>query len=175
MVQTNKLLNEYEVNNLFSRVAPRYDLLNNVISLGTQKIWRHELFNQLQIKPTDNALDVCCGTGDLAIALAKRISAGRVTGLDFNKEMLEIANEKTKMIGNLFLVQGDAMALPFDDNSFDIVTIGFGLRNVPDADKALSEIYRVLKPGGQFVSLEMSQPTNPIIKVGWKAYFTAFP
>jgi len=73
------------------------------------------------------------------------------------------------------LVQGDAMALPFDDNSFDIVTIGFGLRNVPDADKALSEIYRVLKPGGQFVSLEMSQPTNPIIKVGWKAYFTAFP
>ena len=174
MVQTNKLLNEHEVNNLFSRVAPRYDLLNNVISLGTQKIWRHELFNQLQIKPTDNALDVCCGTGDLAIALAKRISAGRVTGLDFNKEMLEIAKEKTK-IGNLFLVQGDAMALPFDDNSFDIVTIGFGLRNVPDADKALSEIYRVLKPGGQFVSLEMSQPTNPIIKVGWKAYFTAFP
>lgn len=146
-----------------------------MISLGTQKIWRHEIFNQLQIKPTDNALDVCCGTGDLAIALAKRISSGRVTGLDFNKEMLEIANEKTKMIGNLFLVQGDAMALPFDDNSFDIVTIGFGLRNVPDANKALSEIYRVLKPGGQFVSLEMSQPTNPIIKVGWKAYFTAFP
>lgn len=109
MVQTNKLLNEHEVNNLFSRVAPRYDLLNNVISLGTQKIWRHEIFNQLQIKPTDNALDVCCGTGDLAIALAKRISAGRVTGLDFNKEMLEIAKEKTKMIGNLFLVQGDAM------------------------------------------------------------------
>ncbi len=103
MVQTNKLLNEHEVNNLFSRVAPRYDLLNNVISLGTQKIWRHEIFNQLQIKPTDNALDVCCGTGDLAIAIAKRISAGRVTGLDFNKEMLEIAKEKTKMIGNLFL------------------------------------------------------------------------
>ena len=87
MVQTNKLLNEHEVNNLFSRVAPRYDLLNNVISLGTQKIWRHEIFNQLQIKPTDNALDVCCGTGDLAIALAKRISAGRVTGLDINNEM----------------------------------------------------------------------------------------
>ncbi len=156
MVQTNKLLNEHEVNNLFSRVAPRYDLLNNVISLGTQKIWRHEIFNQLQIKPTDNALDVCCGTGDLAIAIAKRISAGRVTGLDFNKEMLEIAKEKTKMIGNLFLVQGDAMALPFDDNSFDIVTIGFGLRNVPDADKALSEIYRdyqyLKETSQQFVS-----------------------
>ncbi|GGI64128.1 bifunctional demethylmenaquinone methyltransferase/2-methoxy-6-polyprenyl-1,4-benzoquinol methylase UbiE [Limosilactobacillus caviae] len=175
MVQTNKLLNEHQVNDLFSRVAPRYDLLNNVISLGTQKLWRHDLFKQLQIKPTANALDVCCGTGDLAIELAKRIPNGRVTGLDFNKKMLKLAFEKTRMIGNLFLIQGDAMHLPFDDNTFDIVTIGFGLRNVPDADQALSEIYRVLKPGGQFVSLEMSQPTNPVVRLGWKAYFNAFP
>ncbi|MBB1080266.1 bifunctional demethylmenaquinone methyltransferase/2-methoxy-6-polyprenyl-1,4-benzoquinol methylase UbiE [Limosilactobacillus sp. STM2_1] len=175
MVQTNKLLNEHQVNALFSRVAPNYDLLNNVISLGTQKLWRKTLFNQLTINPHANALDVCCGTGDLTIELAKRIPRGRVTGLDFNQKMLELAFEKTKSIGNLFLIQGDAMKLPFDDNSFDIVTIGFGLRNVPDADQALSEIYRVLKPGGQFVSLEMSQPTNPIIKLGWKAYFTAFP
>lgn len=175
MVQTNKLLNEQQVNELFSRVAPNYDLLNNVISLGTQKLWRHDLFKQLQVDPHATALDVCCGTGDLAIELAKRIPYGRVTGLDFNQKMLDLAFEKTKTIGNLFLIQGDAMKLPFDDNSFDIVTIGFGLRNVPDADQALSEIYRVLKPGGQFVSLEMSQPTNPIIKVGWKAYFNAFP
>ncbi|WP_076459390.1 bifunctional demethylmenaquinone methyltransferase/2-methoxy-6-polyprenyl-1,4-benzoquinol methylase UbiE [Limosilactobacillus caccae] len=175
MVQTNKILNEHQVNALFSRVAPRYDLLNNVISLGTQKLWRRELFSQLQIDPHANALDVCCGTGDLAIELAKHIPAGRVTGLDFNQEMLDLAFEKTKEIGNLFLIKGDAMALPFDDNRFDIVTIGFGLRNVPDADIALSEIYRVLKPGGQFVSLEMSQPTNPVVNVGWRAYFEAFP
>lgn len=175
MVQTNKLLNEHQVNDLFSRVAPNYDLLNNVISLGTQKLWRKTLFKQLQVDPHANALDVCCGTGDLAIELAKRIPSGRVTGLDFNKKMLELAFEKTKTIGNLFLIQGDAMQLPFDDNSFDIVTIGFGLRNVPDADRVLSEIYRVLKPGGQFVSLEMSQPTNPVIKLGWEAYFAAFP
>lgn len=175
MVQTNKLLNERQVNELFSRVAPNYDLLNNVISLGTQKLWRKELFKQLQINPRANALDVCCGTGDLAIDLAKHIPEGRITGLDFNQKMLDLAFEKTKQIGNLFLIKGDAMALPFDDNHFDIVTIGFGLRNVPDADKALSEIYRVLKPGGQFVSLEMSQPTNPVIKLGWKAYFEAFP
>ena len=175
MVKTNKLLNEHQVNALFSRVAPHYDLLNNVISLGTQKLWRHEMVNQLQVKATANALDVCCGTGDLAIELAKRIPNGRITGIDFNHKMLKLAFEKTKMIGNLVLVQGDAMHLPFDDNTFDIVTIGFGLRNVPDADQALSEIYRVLKPGGQFASLEMSQPTNPMVKFGWKAYFNIFP
>ena len=175
MVKTNKLLNEHQVNALFSRVAPHYDLLNNVISLGTQKLWRHEMVNQLQVKATANALDVCCGTGDLAIELAKRIPNGRITGIDFNHKMLKLAFEKTKMIGNLVLVQGDAMHLPFGDNTFDIVTIGFGLRNVPDADQALSEIYRVLKPGGQFASLEMSQPTNPMVKFGWKAYFNIFP
>ncbi|MCD7129777.1 bifunctional demethylmenaquinone methyltransferase/2-methoxy-6-polyprenyl-1,4-benzoquinol methylase UbiE [Limosilactobacillus agrestis] len=175
MVKTNKLLNEHQVNALFSRVAPHYDLLNNVISLGTQKLWRHEMVNQLQVKATANALDVCCGTGDLAIELAKRIPNGRITGIDFNHKMLKLAFEKTKMIGNLVLVQGDAMHLPFHDNTFDIVTIGFGLRNVPDADQALSEIYRVLKPGGQFASLEMSQPTNPMVKFGWKAYFNIFP
>lgn len=175
MVKTNRLLNEHQVNALFSRVAPRYDLLNNVISLGTQKLWRKELFRHLKVANNANALDVCCGTGDLAIELANRIPAGRVTGLDFNQDMLDLAFTKTKQIGNLFLIKGDAMALPFDDNTFDIVTIGFGLRNVPDADQALSEIYRVLKPGGQFVSLEMSQPTNPVVKVGWRAYFAAFP
>lgn len=175
MVQTNKLKNEQQVNELFSRVAPRYDLLNNVISLGTQKIWRKILFSQLQIMPTANALDVCCGTGDLAIELAKRIPNGRITGLDFNQEMLDLASEKTKEIGNLFLIKGDAMDLPFADNQFDVITIGFGLRNVPDADQALNEIYRVLKPGGQFVCLEMSQPTNKLVRVGWKAYFNLFP
>ena len=175
MVKTNKLLNEHQVNALFSRVAPHYDLLNNVISLGTQKLWRHEMVNQLQVKATANALDVCCGTGDLAIELAKRIPNGSITGIDFNHKMLKLAFEKTKMIGNLVLVQGDAMHLPFDDNTFDIVTIGFGLRNVPDADQALREIYRVLKPGGQFANLEMSQPTNPMVKFGWKAYFNIFP
>lgn len=175
MVQTNKILDEQQVNALFSRVAPHYDLLNNVISLGTQKLWRRELFKQVSISPNAQALDVCCGTADLAIDLARRIPNGRVTGLDFNPEMLKLAFNKTKMIGNLFLIHGDAMNLPFDDQQFDIVTIGFGLRNVPDADQALAEIYRVLKPGGQFISLEMSQPTNPVVKLGWKAYFKAFP
>lgn len=175
MTKTNHLKNESEVNEMFTRVAPNYDKLNNIISLGTQKLWRKKLLAGLEFKPGIKALDVCCGTGDLAIALANRLPQGRVTGVDFNAAMLKIAEKKAKAIPNLILINGNAMALPLEDESFDIVTIGFGLRNVPDADKALSEIYRVLKPGGQLGVLEMSQPTNSLIKVGWKAYFKAFP
>lgn len=175
MVKTNHLKNKSEVNEMFTRVAPNYDKLNNVISLGTQKIWRKKLLTGLEFKPGTKALDVCCGTGDLAIAMANRLPQGRVTGVDFNAAMLEIAKKKTKTIPNLTLINGDAMDLPLEDETFDIVTIGFGLRNVPDADKALSEIYRVLKPGGQLGILEMSQPTNSLIRVGWKAYFKLFP
>lgn len=175
MTKTNHIFNEEQVNHLFTEVAPHYDRLNDVISLGTQRWWRKRLFANLTISPRANALDVCCGTGDLAIELAKRIPDGRVTGLDFNQAMLDLAQEKTKMIGNLFLIKGDAMQLPFADNKFDVVTIGFGLRNVPDANQALREIYRVLKPGGQVAILEMSQPTNPVVKVGWRAYFKLFP
>lgn len=175
MAKTNHVLGEQAVNQLFTQVAPHYDRLNNVISLGTQRWWRHRLFQDLPVQPNDNALDVCCGTGDLAIELAKRVPRGRVTGLDFNQAMLDRAFEKTKMIGNLILIKGDAMQLPFDDNQFDVITIGFGLRNVPDADQALAEMYRVLKPGGHLAVLEMSQPTNPVVKFGWNAYFKVFP
>ena len=175
MTKTNHIFNEDQVNHLFTEVAPHYDRLNDVISLGTQRWWRKRLFANLTVSPRANALDVCCGTGDLAIELAKRIPEGRITGLDFNQAMLDLAQEKTKMIGNLFLIKGDAMHLPFDDNQFDVVTIGFGLRNVPDANQALREIHRVLKPGGQLAILEMSQPTNPVIKLGWRAYFKLFP
>ncbi|MBB1063786.1 bifunctional demethylmenaquinone methyltransferase/2-methoxy-6-polyprenyl-1,4-benzoquinol methylase UbiE [Limosilactobacillus fastidiosus] len=175
MTTTNHLKSEDEVNQLFTRVAPHYDKLNNVISLGTQKCWRKKLLAGLEFRPGIKALDICCGTGDLTIAMAKRLPQGRVTGVDFNTAMLKIAKRKAKTIPNLILINGDAMNLPLDDDSFDIVTIGFGLRNVPDADKALTEIYRVLKPGGQLGVLEMSQPTNPFIKLGWKMYFKTFP
>lgn len=175
MTTTNHIKNETEVNQMFTRVAPHYDKLNNVISLGTQKLWRKRLLDGLEFKPGAKALDICCGTGDLTLALASRLPQGRVTGVDFNSAMLKIAEKKAKGIPNLILINGDAMNLPLDDNSFDIVTIGFGLRNVPDANQALAEIYRVLKPGGQLGILEMSQPTNSLVKVGWKAYFNVFP
>ncbi|QZN92274.1 bifunctional demethylmenaquinone methyltransferase/2-methoxy-6-polyprenyl-1,4-benzoquinol methylase UbiE [Limosilactobacillus panis] len=178
MTRTNNH-SEKEVNQLFSRIAGRYDLMNNVISLGTQELWRKKLFQQLKVAPGADCLDLCCGTGDLTIELARRSGpSGRVIGLDFNAAMLTIADKKIRQLDlskDIELVQADAMHLPFSDNSFSVVTIGFGLRNVPDADQVLRESYRVLKKGGQFACLEMSQPTNPLVKAGWRAYFRFFP
>lgn len=170
---------ENEVNEMFSRVAGKYDLLNNVISLGTQKSWRAKLFDQLTLKAGMDCLDLCCGTGDLTIALARQVGPnGRTIGLDFNQDMLAHAEAKVRKAGlgkDIELIQADAMALPFSAGAFDVVTIGFGLRNVPDANQVLAEAYRVLKRGGQFACLEMSQPTNPVVKAGWRAYFHVFP
>lgn len=175
---TNKVP-EKDVHDLFSRVAPNYDKMNDLISLGTQRLWRKKLFKKLAVKPGDFALDLCCGTGDLTIALAQQVGpSGNVVGLDFNEDMLALAYDKVLTAGvekEVQLRQADAMNLPYEDESFNIVTIGFGLRNVPDANQVLREVYRVLKPGGKFAVLETSQPTNPIVKVGWRAYFKLFP
>ena len=172
---TNKVP-EKDVNDLFTRVAPNYDLMNNMVSLGIQNIWRKQFLTRLNLKSTDQCLDLCCGTGDSTIALAKKVKL--VTGLDFNQAMLKLAHEKIvkkHLQPKVKLVNGDAMNLPFAARSFDCVTICFGLRNVPDAEKTIKEAYRVLKPGGQFAILEMSQPNNQIIKLGWSAYFEIFP
>lgn len=172
---TNKVP-EKDVNDLFTRVAPHYDVMNNMVSLGIQNIWRKQFLNKLKLKNTAQCLDLCCGTGDSTISLAKRSKL--VTGLDFNKSMLKLAHKKIvkkHLQPQIKLIEGDAMDLPFAPGSFDCVTICFGLRNVPDAKKTIKEAYRVLKPGGQFAILEMSQPSNKIIKLGWKAYFKVFP
>lgn len=172
---TNKVP-EQDVNDLFTRVAPNYDLMNNLVSLGIQKKWRKKFIQQLNLNDKSICLDLCCGSADSTIDLAKK--AKLVTGLDFNQEMLKIAQKKVrkkKLQPKIKLVVGDAMNLPFAANSFDCVTICFGLRNVPDASKTIQESYRVLKLGGQFAILEMSQPTNPVIKLGWQGYFKVFP
>lgn len=178
MSLTNKVP-EKDVHDLFSRVASHYDQMNNLISLGTQNGWRKKFLRELKVVPGDFALDLCCGTGDITIALAKQVGpSGNVIGLDFNNDMLELADQKIRkqdLQKEIQLRQGDAMHVPYPDQSFDIVTIGFGLRNVPDADQVLKEIYRVLKPGGKVGILETSQPTNPIVKLGWQTYFKLFP
>ncbi len=175
MALTNKTP-ERDVHDLFSRVAPNYDKMNNFVSLGIQNIWRRTFLKKLNLNKKDECLDLCCGTADSTIALAKR--AHFAVGLDFNEQMLALAKDKIKklhMQNKIRLLKADAMNLPFADRSFDCVTICFGLRNVPDAGKTIAEAYRVLKPGGCFAVLEMSQPTNPVIKVGWKGYFKIFP
>lgn len=175
MALTNHIFNEHQVHDMFSRVAPHYDRLNDVVSLGTQRKWRRQFLNDLALTPAAKCLDVCCGTGDLTIALGQHCPYGQITGLDFNEEMLKIAKQKAAGNGRIKFIVGDAMHLPLPDDQYDVVTIGFGLRNVPDANHCLKELYRVLKPGGQLGILEMSQPTNQLVRLGWKAYFAAFP
>jgi demethylmenaquinone methyltransferase / 2-methoxy-6-polyprenyl-1,4-benzoquinol methylase len=136
--------------------------MNSVISFQQHIKWRKDTMRRMNVKPGSKALDVCCGTGDWTIALAEAVgSSGEVTGLDFSQNMLNVGIEKVKKLGlkQVMLVHGNAMELPFPDNSFDYVTIGFGLRNVPDYLQVLKEMNRVLKPGGIAVCLETSQPT----------------
>nr|WP_133170216.1 demethylmenaquinone methyltransferase [Staphylococcus devriesei] len=146
--------------------------MNIIHSFEQHKVWRKHVMKTMNVKPGSKALDVCCGTADWTIALSKAVGPrGEVTGLDFSENMLEVGKEKTKTMDNIHLVHGDAMSLPFEDNSFDYVTIGFGLRNVPDYLAALKEMNRVLKPGGMVVCLETSQPTMPVFKQVYKLYF----
>jgi len=150
------------VHNVFEKISNQYDSMNSVITFKRHIAWRKDVMKQMNVKEGSKALDVCTGTGDWAIALADATGTrGEVIGLDFSKNMLKIAQNKQEEHGlkQLTLIQGNAMELPFEDHSFDYVTIGFGLRNVPDYLTVLREMYRVTKPGGKVVCLETSQPT----------------
>ncbi|MDE9829929.1 demethylmenaquinone methyltransferase [Staphylococcus delphini] len=169
---TKNKANKAQVHEVFQNISGKYDRLNNIISFEQHKVWRKKVMKEMNVQAGTIALDVCCGTADWTIALSQAVGPeGEVTGLDFSENMLKVGEEKTAHMDNIRLVQGDAMALPFDDNAFDYVTIGFGLRNIPDYSKALSEMYRVLKPGGMAVCLETSQPTIPVFKQGYRLYF----
>ena len=162
------------VKGIFDGLAPDYDKMNDIISLGTHRSWRTKTMQAITVPKNGQILDVAAGTGDWTIALAQELDQGHVTGFDLSAEMLAVAREKVVAAGVSFwvtLTQGNAMALPYEDNTFDLVTIGFGLRNLPDPVKGLAELYRVLKPGGELVVLETSQPDNPVIKPFWKMYF----
>lgn len=161
-----------QVHTVFQNISKKYDRLNNIISFEQHKVWRKRVMKEMSVKKGSTALDVCCGTADWTIALSKAVGPqGEVTGLDFSENMLEVGKEKTAHMDNIHLVHGDAMNLPFDHASFDYVTIGFGLRNVPDYLGALKEMERVLKPGGMIVCLETSQPTLPVFKQVYRLYF----
>lgn len=153
---------EQRVHHVFEKIYKNYDKMNSVISFQQHKAWRKDTMKRMSVKPGSAALDLCCGTADWTIALADEVGPnGKVVGLDFSKNMLKIGQEKVSSLNlnQVTLVHGNAMDLPFEDNSFDYVTIGFGLRNVPDYMQVLKEMYRVVKPGGKVVCLETSQPT----------------
>jgi ubiquinone/menaquinone biosynthesis methyltransferase len=244
---TNKYLQAGEgraerVENLFSKIARRYDLLNDVMSFGMHRAWKRQLVRRSGFDGKKRALDLCCGTGDIAFLLAARAmrlagrtgawgnesmqeeygnieqrtsnmerptqprratanaslakaqagtalplptsQAGRpryqlppasIVGLDFTEPMLRLANERARLLqqhgheAGLAFVRGDAMRLPFADGSFDVVTVGYGLRNIADMRQALREVHRVLKPGGIFLSLDMGKPKNVLWR---KLFFT---
>jgi demethylmenaquinone methyltransferase/2-methoxy-6-polyprenyl-1,4-benzoquinol methylase len=159
-----------QVHELFARIAPRYDLINDLQSFGLHRWWKRRLVRLTRIRPGQQALDVCCGTGDIAFALA-RLGA-TVTGLDFSEPMLGIArakNSKSKALNPGFL-QGDAQQLPFSSDTFDVVTVGYGLRNLASWETGLAEMRRVAKPGGRLLVLDFGKPDW----VPWRTLYFAY-
>lgn len=162
------------VHAVFENIAKKYDVMNDIISFGRHRAWRRVTMRKIAMREGQTALDVCCGTCDWTIDLAKASRSGDISGLDFSQNMLDIGARKVDKLGlqkQISLVNGNAMALPFEDNQFDIVTIGFGLRNVPDYLQVLKEMHRVVKPGGRVVCLEMSKPTWQPFKGIYYFYF----
>jgi demethylmenaquinone methyltransferase/2-methoxy-6-polyprenyl-1,4-benzoquinol methylase len=149
-----------EVRAMFDRIAPRYDLLNRVMTAGLDGRWRETAAAAADVAAGGSALDVCTGTGDLALALARRVTpSGRVVGLDFAERMLARARAKAAAAATpVEFVRGDALALPFADDAFDAATVAFGIRNVADLDAGIAEMARVVRPGGRVVILEITTP-----------------
>jgi demethylmenaquinone methyltransferase/2-methoxy-6-polyprenyl-1,4-benzoquinol methylase len=161
-----------QVAEMFDNISKRYDFLNHLLSLGIDKGWRRKVVKQVMSKNPQNVLDVATGTADLAIALGKAMKAD-VKGLDISAGMLEVGREKVakRKLKNVELVLGDGENLPFANNTFDAVTVAFGVRNFENLEKGLKDIYRVIKPGGQLVVLEFSQPEKAPFKQFYNFYF----
>jgi len=146
---------------MFDAIAQRYDLLNHILSFNIDRRWRRELVAFANVRPSERVLDVATGTADVAIEFARRSTAGAIVGLDPSSRMLEIGRAKIARdphAGRVELLEGDALALPFDDASFDVVTIAFGLRNLPDYRRGVGEMARVLRPGGCLLVLDFLPP-----------------
>ncbi len=162
------------VGEVFDSVAPRYDVMNDVMSFGLHRLWKRFAIARTGLRNGDAALDVAAGSGDLSLAMARRVGKdGRVVVSDINASMLSVGRDRlidAGIVGNVEFAIADAEKLPLADRSFDCVTIGFGLRNVTDKDAALREFYRVLKPGGRLVVLEFSKPQVSALEPVYDAY-----
>lgn len=150
-----------EVREMFDNVSAKYDFLNRLLSVRIDILWRNKVVNLVAAENPSHILDVATGTGDLAIALGKKIPSASIIGFDLSEGMLKYGREKVekqKLSERISMIQGDAESMPFDDNTFDVVTASFGVRNFENLEKGLSEFKRVLKPGGKVIILEFSQP-----------------
>jgi demethylmenaquinone methyltransferase / 2-methoxy-6-polyprenyl-1,4-benzoquinol methylase len=162
-----------EVRGMFDRIAGVYDVMNSAMTAGLHHQWRQRAVDRAEVGPGSDALDICCGTGDLALELRRRIGPdGRVVGSDFSEPMLELARRKSGEEGlPVEFGWADALDLPYGDASFDAVTIGFGARNLADLDKGLSEMARVLRPGGRLVILEITRPQREPLSSFYSLWF----
>jgi demethylmenaquinone methyltransferase / 2-methoxy-6-polyprenyl-1,4-benzoquinol methylase len=165
---------EKYVHQVFEDIAENYDRMNSILSFHRHRAWRKFAMKKMNVAEGNSAIDVCCGTCDWTISLAKASKTGSVIGLDFSPKMLTIGLDKLEKEGlreNINLIEGNALELPYPDNTFDFATIGFALRNVPDVVKVLQEMKRVVKPGGKVVSLELSKPTWKPFRALYFFYF----
>ena len=159
---------------MFDRIAGVYDVMNSAMTAGMHHRWRARAADRAELASGDAALDVCCGTGDLALELARRVGpAGRVVGSDFSERMLDLAREKPVpgAAAKPIFEWADALDLPYDDGGFDAVSVGFGVRNLSDLGRGIAEMARVLKPGGRLVILEITQPTRPPLSTFFSVWF----
>lgn len=160
-----------KVNALFARIAPHYDLINDLQSLGLHRAWKRRMVQMARVRPGERALDVCCGTGDIAFALAE--AGAHVRGVDSSDDMLAVALRRAQRRGRASapeFVRQDAMALDCSDDAFDVVTVGYGLRNLRDWAQGLREMHRVAKPGGRLLVLEFGKPESGLWRAAYFGY-----
>jgi ubiquinone/menaquinone biosynthesis methyltransferase len=156
-----------KVNDLFARVAPRYDLINDLQSFGLHRLWKRRFVKMAGVRTGERALDVCCGTGDIAFALAR--AGAKVNAVDFSEAMLQVAAQRSSDSNPQFQ-RGDAMQLAFEDGTFDVVTVGYGLRNLSNWETGLREMHRVAKPGARLLVLDFGKPDNVVLRAFYFAY-----
>ncbi|MEY2467006.1 MAG: demethylmenaquinone methyltransferase / 2-methoxy-6-polyprenyl,4-benzoquinol methylase [Verrucomicrobiota bacterium] len=165
-----------KVNDLFGAIAPRYDRINDLQSFGLHRLWKRQLIRLANPKVGEHALDLCCGTGDIAFALATK--GAQVVGIDFSEPMLQVARRRIKQRSPEALppkfLQGDAQQIPFPDESFEIVTIGYGLRNLSSWETGLREMIRVARPGGRLLILDFGKPDNALWRIFYFGYLKWF-
>jgi len=157
-----------EIRSIFNRIAPVYDQLNDWLSLGQHRIWKEMTVKWSGAKTGDTCLDLCCGSGDLAFRIARRVGkSGKVEAVDFSPELLEVAKQRQKEyypIPPITWIEADVLQLPFDDNQFNAATMGYGLRNVTDIPRCLSELHRVLQPKAKAAILDFHRPENAVMR-----------
>jgi demethylmenaquinone methyltransferase / 2-methoxy-6-polyprenyl-1,4-benzoquinol methylase len=160
-----------KVHDLFDVVASRYDLINDLQSLGLHRLWKRRLVQMVRPNPGDQILDLCCGTGDIALALAQ--SGARVIAVDFSAAMLRVARQRSNG-AKVHWVRGDALRLPFRDEEFEALSIGYGLRNLASFESAIIEMLRVLKRRGRLLILDFGKPNNPLLRWAYFSYLACF-